>query len=334
MRALVVGGTGFVGSAVVRAFSDRGIEVVSLSRSGRAFAGRGVRGDVRAHELGMDPREADELRATITHVVSCFGSVDWDSGPRMATELHERGTCALLDFAESCARLERFVHLSSVLVLGRVEGRVTDELELGQSFRNWYEYGKYLAEREVRRRDSLAWRAVRVGPILGPGRDVPPDISYGLLSAIPYLVRGYPLHLEDHGRFPCYPCDAVTAGEVLARAALEDGQGDVWTWFDDASPCLADVLTRLCAAWGVIPRIANAPILTGVGRMAIERLGAPRELLDYAERWADIGPEVLEALPADLPRCPADYVEATGQALRQPTGQAFVQGSQLALRAA
>ena len=53
MRTLVIGGTGFVGSAVVRAFEARGIDVVTLSRSGHAFAGEGVRGDVSAHHLGL-----------------------------------------------------------------------------------------------------------------------------------------------------------------------------------------------------------------------------------------------------------------------------------------
>jgi nucleoside-diphosphate-sugar epimerase len=325
MRALVVGGTGFAGSAVVRSFADRGIDVVSLSRSGGAFAGRGVRGDVRAHNLGLDPSEADELRTTVTHVVSCFGSVDWRSGPRLATELHRRGTRAVMSFAEACPSLERFVHLSSVLALGRASGPITDELELGQSFRNWYEYGKYLAEREVRGNDRLPWRALRVGPVLGPGRDVPPDTSHGILAIVPYLVRGYPIHLTDHGRFPSYACDATTAGEVIARAALEDGGHDVWTWFDDANPSLADVLVRLCDAWGVIPRITELAVLAPLGRVAIERLGAPRELLEYADPLPEIAPEVLSRLPGDLPRCPADYVEATSEALRR---------SRLSLRAA
>ena len=325
MRALVAGGTGFVGSAVVRAFADRGVDVVSLSRSGEAFAGRGVRGDVQAHNLGLDAADADDLRASVTHVVSCFGSVDWHSGPRLATELHQRGTRAVMSFAESCPSLERFVHLSSVLALGRSSGRITDELELGQSFRNWYEYGKYLAEREVRGSERVPWRVVRVGPVLGPGLDVPPNTSHGILAAVPFLVRGYPIHLADHGRFPCYPGDGGTAGEVIARAALEDGSRDVWTWFDDANPALADVLVGLCSAWGVIPRIADLAVLAPLGRATIERLGAPRELLEYADPWVEIAPEVLTRLPADLPRCPSGYVEATSEALR---------GSSLTLRAA
>lgn len=317
MRALVVGGTGFVGSTVVRAFDDLGIDVVSLSRSGGAFAREGVRGDVAAHELGLDPSDAAALRSSITHVVSCFGSVDWGAGPRLADELHHAGTRAVLRFAASCPSVERVVHLSSVLVLGRASGRITDELELGQAFRNWYEYGKYRAEAEVRGFDRVPWRAVRVGPVLGPGRDVPPSSADGILAIVPFLLRGYPIHLADHGRFPCYPCDAATAGRVLVRAALEPGPSEVWTWFDETEPTLAEVLTALCGAWGVVPRIVDLSVLAPLGRAAIERLGAPRELLDYVDPWVDIATQVLKMLPADLPRCPPGYVAATGEALRR-----------------
>lgn len=317
MRALVVGGTGFIGGAVVRALHARGIDVVTVSRSGSAFAGEGVRGDVRAHDLGIERAQAHDLMSTVTHVVSCFGSVDWGSGPRLATELHQRGTRAVMRFAERCPSLQRFVHLSSVVVLGRTTGRVVDELELGQSFRNWYEYGKYLAEREVRANERLPWRAVRVGPVVGAGDDVLPSPSYGIMAVVPLLLRGYPMHLKDHGRFPCYPCDGPTAGEVIARAAIEDGAGDVWTWFDDANPSLAEVLTRLCSPWGVVPRIVDMRALLPVSRVLAERLGTPRETLEYVEPWADIPLEVLSRLPADLPRCPPGYIEATGEALRR-----------------
>jgi nucleoside-diphosphate-sugar epimerase len=316
MRALVIGGTGFVGSAVVRAFDNRGIDVVTVSRSGFAFAGEAVRGDVRAHNLGMDKAEAEDLMGSVTHIVSTFGSVDWGAGPRLATELHQQGTRAVMRFAERCPQLEKFVHLSSVLVLGRrAEGTVVDELELGQSFRSWYEYGKFLAEREVRANERIPWRTVRVGPVIGAGEDVQPSPSHGIMAVVPLLLRGYPMHLKDHGRFPCYPTDVKVAGEVLARAALDDGSGQVWTYFDDANPSLAEVLIRLCSPWGVVPRIVDLPILNPVSRLLAERLGTPRETLEYVEPWADIPAEVLNLLPADLPRCPPGYVEATGRAL-------------------
>jgi nucleoside-diphosphate-sugar epimerase len=316
MKALVIGGTGYVGSAVVRALLDHGVEVVSLSRSGRAFAGDAVQGDVRLPDLGLAPGVAGELHATVTHVVSCFGSVDWDAGPRLAVELHRDGTRSVLRFARNCRSLERLVHLSSVLALGRARGPIVGELELGQAFRNWYEYGKHLAERELRAADDLPWRVVRVGPVVGPGGDVAPSTASGVLAAVPYLLRGYPVHLADGGSFPCYPCDAETAGRVIARAALDPGDGDVWTWFDDTMPSLADLMTRLCSAWLVVPRIVSLPALAPLGRLAARRLGLPPELLEYADPWTEIPLKVLDQLPPDLPSCPAGYIEATGVALR------------------
>jgi nucleoside-diphosphate-sugar epimerase len=316
MRALVVGGSGYLGSAVARAFAERDIEVVSLSRSGTAYVGEGVRGDVRYDDLAMEPERARELRATVTHVVSCFGSVDWDAGPRTATELHLQGTRAVMRYAASCPRLQRMVHVSSVLVLGRARGAITDELELGQSFRNWYEYGKYLAERAVRMNDALPSRIVRLGAVIGPGRDVPPDTAHGILAIVPFLLRGYPIHLADRGSFPCYACDAVTAGEVLARAALNDG-GELWTWFDQELPSVARVLVALCSAWAVVPRIASLPLLVSLARLTAERLGLPRALLEYAEPLAEIPAEILTRLPRDLPLCPAGYLRATSESLRR-----------------
>jgi nucleoside-diphosphate-sugar epimerase len=319
MRALVIGGTGFVGSATVRAFEARGIDVVTMSRSGFAFTGEGVRGDVRLHNLGLEKAVAEELMSSVTHIVSTFGSVDWGAGPRMATELHQQGTRAVMQFAERCPRLERFVHLSSVLVLGRrSEGTVVDELELGQSFRSWYEYGKFLAEREVRANDRIPWRTVRVGPVLGSGDDVLPSPAHGVMAVVPLLLRGYPMHLKDHGRFPCYPIDARTLGEVLARAALDaEAETDIWTYFDHANPSLAEVLGRLCSPWGVVPRIVDVPVLKLLSGLIAERVGTPRETLEYVEPWPDIPVEVLNLLPADLPRCPPGYIEETGKALMQ-----------------
>jgi nucleoside-diphosphate-sugar epimerase len=320
MRALVIGGTGWVGSAVVHAFEQRGIDVVTMSRSGRAFAGEGVRGDVQAYNLGLSQTDAAELQRSVTHIVSTFGSVDWGGGPRLAMELHGPGTRAALRFAEQCPRLEKFVHLSSVLVLGRRAEESTpivDELELGQSFRSWYEYAKYVAERELRANTTVPWRAVRVGGIVGTNEYLLPSPKHGIMAVVPLMLRGYPMHLKDHGRFPCYPTDVMAAGEVLARAALDEGSGDVWTYFDHENPSLAEVFTRLCSPWGVVPRIVDMSILNPVARLIAERLGLPREILEYTEPWPDIPVEVLNLLPADLPRCPPGYIEATGKALMQ-----------------
>jgi nucleoside-diphosphate-sugar epimerase len=317
VKALVVGATGAVGRATVRSLAEQGADVVCLSRSGSAPAGRGVKGDVRFPGLGLDAADRALVLGGLTHVVSCAGSVDWRLGPGHARDMHLFGTRNVIDLAASAPAIERVVHVSSVLVFGRTPREVGNrDLEVGQRFRNWYEYGKFLAEREARARDDVPVRSVRLGPVLATGEQLIASAGGGLLAAVPSLVRGYPVHLPEGGRLLSYVSDAATAGEVLARALTDTTSGDVWTYFDEHCWTLAQVMTGLCSAWGVFPRIVRAPAVATVARLVGRRFGAPEGILGYDDLWPRIPREVLGELPADLPPSPEGYIEAAGEALR------------------
>jgi nucleoside-diphosphate-sugar epimerase len=65
------------------------------------------------------------------------------------------GTTRVLDLAERASRLERLHYVSTCYVSGSYPGVFTeDDLEKGQTFNNFYEETKQLAEVEVRRRMS------------------------------------------------------------------------------------------------------------------------------------------------------------------------------------
>ena len=316
MRVLVVGGSGFVGAEVATLLHAEGHDVVSLSRSGTAVAGAGIAGDARAPDLGLRGDALNDVLSSVTHVVSCFGSVDWDSGPRIV-ELHRAGTRNVLRLAEKLPRLERLVHLSSVLALGRAEGVVgNDDLDLGQTFRSWYDYAKFVAERTVRDERSVPWRVLRVGPVLGVGAGGAPSAYGGILAALPPLLRGYPIHLADGGEFPCYPTDAAACAEIVRRALFEPGDGHGWTWFDPRSPTLGQLFVGLCSAWNTVPRIVEARAWGALSQLLAGRVRAPDVLLSYAEPWVELAPDVLDAIPGELPECEPGYLEATGRALR------------------
>jgi nucleoside-diphosphate-sugar epimerase len=322
VKVLVVGASGLVGSAVARSLAARGADVLALSRSGRTQTGTPLRGDVLQPLLGLGEREARKTLDGLTHVVSCFGSVDWETGPRVAIDVHRGGTANVLRFAAAAPALERVVHVSSVLVFGRARRRVAnDDLAVGQRFRNWYEYGKFLAEDEARGCDDVPVRVVRLGGVLGSDAVFVRSARSGLPAAVPSLLRGYAIHLRDGGRFPVYVSDDATSGEVLARAALDADGPDVWTWFDARRPSLAEVLVGLCAAWRVMPRIVSLPAARTIAAVLAPRLGVPRPLLGYTEPWVDFDPAVLAGLPDDLPHCPEGYVEAAGEALLRHASQ-------------
>jgi nucleoside-diphosphate-sugar epimerase len=318
LKVLVIGGTGLVGSSVAREVERAGGDAICLSRSGTAPHGRGVRGDVTIDDLGLGDAAARGVLDGLTHVVSCFGSVAWSNGPGTATRLHAAGTRNVLRFAARSPTLERVVHVSSVLALGRATGRVGNEhLDVGQTFRNWYEVGKFLAEREVRYASAaMPVRSVRVGPVLGTVGPVIPRMRDGVLAVLPYLLRGYPLHLDKGGEFPCYPCDASALGGVLLRAATAAHGPTTWTWYDDRRPSLRTLFDELCAAWGCVPRIVDLRTLSRFNRVVATRLGLPKAVVDYDRPWVDIPDDVMLDLLGDLPRCAEGYLRETGERLR------------------
>lgn len=317
MTVLVLGGSGYLGAEVCAALEAAGERVIAASRSGVALAGKGLAADVTRHRFGLTEGEYATLLAETTHVVSAFGSVDWSSGPEDAVDLHAAGVRNVLRFARQAEELRGLVHVSSLMVFGRAEGRVGNrELYVGQRFRNWYEYGKYYAETLVRAATDVPSITLRFGPLLGRGSLRPGlDARAGLLAAVPSLLRGYPVHLERRGEFPSYAGEVTVAAQLVARAVGTPATGQTWSWFDPDEPSVADVFTGICRPWHRLPRIVEAGALRRTQRWFAPRVGLPRALIDYAEPWFDVDREVLRQLPGGAPACPPGYLEATGEAL-------------------
>lgn len=320
MNVLILGGSGYLGTAVAQACERAGSQVSVLSRRGMAVSGTAVPGDVRLPRFGLAAETLTGLRAQTTHVVLCFGSVSWSCGPGEAMETHSVGMRSALAFLRELPGLRQAVHVSSLLALGRANGRVTNrELYTGQRFRNWYEYGKYRAELQVRDCTDLPVGIVRLGPVLGPDpRGGPPDTTSGLPAAFGHLLAGYPVHLSERGDFPCWVSDVRSAADIVVKALETPIGRATWSWFDPELPTLAQVLHEVCRPWGVVPRIADARPLGTLARLLGERIGTQRELLDYAEPWFDLDPAVLDDIPRPWPVPEPGYLYATGQALRGP----------------
>lgn len=315
MKVLVIGASGYLGSAICLRLEQAGYEVVGLSRSRGGMTARRMRGDVTRPYLALANCELEEVRAEVTHIVSTFGSVDWEAGPDTAMSVHAAGTRNVLDLARTCEQLIGVVHVSSLLVFGRARGKVGNrDLYVGQTFRNWYEYGKYLAESLVRAAHDVPSTSVRFGPVLGPAA-APGGLTarHGLLAAVPPLLQGYPIHLRDGGQFPCYVGDVAGASEVVLRAVTAPAKGETWSWYDPRSPSLAEVLRAVCRPYGRVPRIVDSSTVGRLQRVLASRVVAPTALLDYAEPWFDLDPGVLATLPGGPPGCAPGYLEATGR---------------------
>jgi len=118
-----------------------------------------VEGDITS-PIDVAPDDITE----IWHLAAIYDlSVKRDLGMRVNVD----GTRNMLDFAQRCGRLAHFHYISTCYVSGNLPGVFReDDLERGQSFNNFYEETKYLAELEVRK-SAAPWTIYRPAVIVG-----------------------------------------------------------------------------------------------------------------------------------------------------------------------
>lgn len=131
MRALVTGGTGFVGSAVVRALLAQGAEVVCLVRPAANLAN--LEGLAVERATG-DLADVASLRRALSgcsqlyHVAAYYGTREQDA--ELMARVNVDGTRNILLLAAELG-LERIVHTSTIGTIGQpADGRLATEEDL------------------------------------------------------------------------------------------------------------------------------------------------------------------------------------------------------------
>jgi dihydroflavonol-4-reductase len=168
VRALVTGGTGFIGSHLVEHLLSRGYEVSCLVRTTsniewiRGLPVRFIYGDCERKETLMEAVRGQDY---IFHLAGRLKSLDWDS--------YYRTNCVgTRNIAEACVefnpRVRRFVYVSSIAAAGPSErGRLKSEEDECAPV-NDYGRTKLLGEEEVRSlRGKLPFVIVRPPNVLG-----------------------------------------------------------------------------------------------------------------------------------------------------------------------
>jgi len=197
MKAFVTGGTGFIGSSVVRVLRERNVEVRALCRPGSYRANLdGL--DVEVSE--GDLRDAASLRRgmagceLVFHVGALYSF--WVRPRQLIYEVNVDGTRAVFEAARA-AGVERVVYTSSVAALGlSQDGRPADETtptRLDQVVGH-YKKSKYLAE-QVALECSKDVPIVIVNPSFPVGpRDIKPTPTGQTI--LDFLNRKMPAYIE------------------------------------------------------------------------------------------------------------------------------------------
>ncbi len=183
MAVLITGGTGFVGSFVVRTLLEIGETPVVLDVGGpedslRDFIRRFVyvKGDITDFDLLLQTIQSHGIDRVI-HLAALL-SFGCERDPRKAIEVNVQGTLKLLE-ASRITGIKKIVIASSLAVYGSLTGLLTEE-SLVPSNPSLYGVTKLLAENLLERYHqiySIPYIALRYGGLYGPGEVRSPGMA-------------------------------------------------------------------------------------------------------------------------------------------------------------
>jgi len=165
LTLLLTGATGFLGPSLVEALLARPDvdRLLLLVRQPR---------DVRDPRVRAVTELTPDLAREITGIVHAAGDTRFDAALGAARDANVLLTRQLVEFAERCPRLDRFVFLSTAFVAGRRIGLIReDDLAHDAGFVNAYEQSKYEAERLLQSwRERLPIAICRLSTVVGDSR--------------------------------------------------------------------------------------------------------------------------------------------------------------------
>lgn len=223
MKAFVTGGSGFIGSYLIRELNERGAQVRALARSQESAAAVAALG---AEVVPGDVFDRQVMQAAMQDcdvVYHIAGVYSFDLNKRaQLTRVNVHGTEAVMQ-AAIAAGVPRIVYASSVVVLGDTGGQVVDENHTHRPpWRTAYDRSKWLAHHRVVEphiRQGAPIIITMPGGVYGPGD---PSLIADLFRLLRMgLLRIFPgadsmvsfVHVED-----------IAEGLVLAAEKGEIGE--------------------------------------------------------------------------------------------------------------
>ncbi|HVS31665.1 MAG TPA: SDR family oxidoreductase [Thermoanaerobaculia bacterium] len=196
----------------------------------------------------------------------------------VAMRVNVDGTHHVLDFAERCPKLRRLHYVSTCFVSGRYPGlfRETD-LEKGQTFNNYYEETKYLAEVEVqaRMRGGLPGTIYRPSSVVGDSMTGATQKYDGVYFVMQWLMRQPKIAIlpvvgrprEYH--FNAVPCDFVVDA-IAGLAPVPESLGQVYNLADPAPLTVDETIRAVASATGRL--VVRVPLPRAVAKGALDHV--------------------------------------------------------------
>ncbi|MBD1373511.1 SDR family oxidoreductase [Hazenella sp. IB182357] len=252
---------------------------------------RVITGDITEKNLAIPADIQSELAGSITHVFHLAAIYDLAVEQHEAEKINVLGTEHVNQWLITLTELKHYIYFSTAYVSGKREGRILEnELEANQSFKNWYEQTKYVAEVKVKAQmDRIPTTIVRPGIVIGDsntGETSKFDGPYFFLNIMdrlegmpisPFIGKG-----KAEGNF--VPIDYITeATEYLTRD--QKGIGATYHLTDPKPYQMNEVYQMLSQGYrkqdpaGVV----SPTILKGLFSIPLlrQKLQVEKEAIDY-----------------------------------------------------
>jgi len=253
-KALVTGGTGFVGGHVVHALLDAGWSVRVLARDASRSAGgllKGSAAELRRGDLGSEEGLEDAARDVdaIVHVAGILKARSLED----YREVNLRGTERLLRAGAAASPRARFVLVSSQAAAGPSRGgRPVTEADPPAPI-SWYGISKREGEEAVSRLWLGEWTILRPGVVYGPG-------DRGLLQYFRMAASGVVPVPAGRTRVHLISVERAALGIARAAASRDAGLAGRTGFLCDPRPVTVRELAEQIAALSGRPvRLLRVP---------------------------------------------------------------------------
>lgn len=224
---LVTGATGFLGKHLLPILLDSGMPLRLLVRDRSKI---NLPPTANIHLAQGDLTDPQSVRAAlqgcraVIHAGALFRF--WGSAQNFE-QINLQGTRNLLEAAKSSGEIERFIHISTIAVIGKTPPNETITEETACHPQDDYQRSKYAAE-QLALHSGLPMVVLRPGAFYGPGS------KYGFNRLfVGEPLSGWRVQVEGGKRliFPVYVRDVAQA----AVLALQRGEaGEIYNICDDA----------------------------------------------------------------------------------------------------
>jgi dihydroflavonol-4-reductase len=307
---LVTGGTGFIGSAVVRRLLARGRRVRCLVEP------KAPRDNLAGLDVEIVPGDILDRAGVERAVAGCDAVYHlaaiyslWVPDEQVIYDVNVEGTKNVL-WAALHAKVRRVVHTSSIAAVGVQDGGIADEQS---PFRDWqdsnaYIRSKYLSDLDARRMAAEGLPVVIVCPAFPFGaRDIAPTPTGSfIIEALEGRVPGY-----TAGGFCAVDVDDVAECHVLAEEKGRVGERYIAGAHNVTYAQFYEAVTRIARLRPIRRQLPSAAVMAvahGTEAWARWRGGTPRitvQAARYALRraWFDASKAVREL---GMPQTPLD----------------------------